>query len=90
MRERAASIALIVFVVLTLANFAWLATERPAGSALSGRHEGDRYFLIDHSESHEVDGGTWEIRRAQEVLLLVSFPIVILIVKVGTGQFRRH
>jgi hypothetical protein len=86
MRERVASIVLLLFVVLAIGNFAWIVTERPAGSALVGGQKDGRYLVVNHGESAEVDRATWDRRRAQEILLLISFPIVVVGAKIGLGQ----
>jgi hypothetical protein len=81
-------VALLLFVALAIGNFLWLVTDRPAGSALSGSQQGGHFVLASHSESVEVDRATWERRAVQEVLLLVSFPVVFLVVKFGSSRRR--
>jgi hypothetical protein len=86
MRERAASAVLILFVFLAIGNFVLIVTASPAGSALGGRQDGDRYYVVNHSESAEVDRATWERRRVQEIVLLLTFPVAIVVIKFGLGQ----
>jgi hypothetical protein len=89
MRERVASIALLVLIALAIGNFVLLVSATPAGSALSGRQEGDRYFLVNHDLTTEVDHATWERRRLQALGLLITFPVVFLGIKFGFGATRR-
>jgi hypothetical protein len=86
MRERVASIALLLIIALALANFVLLVTANPGGSALGGGQEGDRYFIRNHEVTTEVDRATWEGRRTQEFGLLLTFPIVFLGIKFGFGR----
>jgi hypothetical protein len=89
MRERVASVVLLVLVALAIGNFVFLITANPAGSALSGRQEGNRYFLVNHNVTTEVDRATWDSRRLQEIGLLITFPAVFLGIRFGFGRTRR-
>lgn len=89
MPERVASYVLLALVALAIGNFVLLVTERPVGSALAGRQEGDRYFLSNHGETTEVDRATWEGRRVQEIGVLITFPIAFVAIKFGSGRTGR-
>ena len=89
MCERVASIVLLVLIALAIGNFVLLITANPGGSALSGRQEGDRYFLVNHDVTTEVDRATWDGRRLQEIGLLITFPVVFLGIKFGFGRSSR-
>jgi hypothetical protein len=89
MRERVASIVLLAVIALAIGNFLLLVTANPGGSALAGRQDGDRFFLVNHDVTTEVDRATWEGRRFQEIGLLVTFPVVFLGIKFGFGRSGR-
>jgi hypothetical protein len=86
MRERITSIFLLAIIALAIGNFVLLVSANPAGSALSGTQDGDRYYLVNHDVTTEVDRATWEGRRLQEVGLLITFPVVFLGIKFGFGR----
>jgi hypothetical protein len=85
-RERIASIALLLFIALAIGNFLLIVTASPAGSALGGRQDGDRYYVVNHGESAEVDRATWVRRRVEEIVLLLTFPVAIVGIKFGLGR----
>lgn len=86
MRERIVSIALLLFIALAIGNFLSIVTANPPGSALAGSQDAGHYFLRNHSETAEVDRATWERRRVQEIALLITFPVAIVVIKLGSGR----
>ena len=86
MRERVLSAVLILFVVLAIGNFVSIVTADPPGSSLGGSQDADHYYVRNHSETTEVDRATWERRRVQEIALLITFPIAIVVIKLGSGR----
>src|SRR3954452_8857406 len=47
-RERIRSAVLVLLIVVVVANFFWLATDTPTGSALSGYQASGHYFVSNH------------------------------------------